>query len=217
MLAQQLRRLRDARTLDEIVVATTTEPRDDPVVKIAEAEGLRCFRGSETDVLGRYVGAARASSAEIVIRLTADCPLIDAGVVDRVTGTLVDGAREYDYASNVVHRTFPQGLDAEALFADTLERVDRLARSPEAREHVTWFIVSERPDLFLLGSVTDDEDNSDLRWTVDTPEDLDLVRALYEHLELETSKQDYRAIVAHVRAHPELAAAGDGSIRRRHG
>lgn len=217
MLAQQLRRLRDARTLDEIVVATTTESWDDPVAELAEAEDLRCFRGSETDVLGRYVGAARASGAEIVVRLTADCPLIDPGVVDRVTGMLVDGAGDYDYASNVVRRTFPQGLDAEALFFDTLERVDRLARTPDAREHVTWFVVSERPDLFLIGSVTDDEDNSDLRWTVDTPDDLELVRALYDRLDLETTKQDYRAIVAHVRAHPELAAAGDGSIRRGHG
>src|SRR5262249_13108735 len=126
MLAQQLRRLRDAVTLDEIVVATTTESRDDPVAEIAEAEDVRCFRGSESDVLGRYVGAARASGAEIVVRLTADCPLIDPGVVDRVTGLLVNGAGEYDYASNVVRRTFPQGLDAEALFVDTLERVDRL-------------------------------------------------------------------------------------------
>ena len=201
MLAQQLRRLRQARALTEIVVATTTDPRDDPVAELAEAEGSRCFRGSEADVLSRYVGAARASGADAVVRLTADCPLIDAGVVDRVTEMLVDGRAEYDYVSNVVRRTYPQGLDAEALFVDTLERVDRLASTPAAREHVTWFIASERPELFLIGSVTDDDNNSDIRWTVDTAEDLEHVRRLYTELDLDASPKDYRTILAHLHAH----------------
>jgi spore coat polysaccharide biosynthesis protein SpsF len=207
MLVQQLRRLVAAQSLTEIVVATTTEPEDDAVVELARGEGIRCFRGSDEDVLSRYVEAAHDSAADVVVRLTADCPLIDAGVVDAVTETLVDGPTQFDYASNVVHRTYPQGLDAEALFADTLERVDRLARSPEAREHVTWFIASERPELFLVGSVTDDEDNSDLRWTVDTAADLELVRRLYEDLDLAVSGLGYRDIVEHVRANPELATA----------
>jgi len=204
MLVQELRRLRDARTLSEIVVATTTQPRDDVVAELAEAEGVRCFRGDEDDVLRRYVEAARSSAADVVVRLTADCPLIDPGLVDQVAGTLVAGVAEFDYVSNVVRRTYPQGLDAEALFVDTLERVDRLARSREAREHVTWFITSERPELFVIGSVTDDHDNSDLRWTVDTPTDLELVRRLYDDLDLDASALDYRTILAHVRAHPEL-------------
>lgn len=207
MLVQQLRRLQDARTLAEIVVATTTQPRDDALAALAEAEGIRCFRGDEEDVLRRYVEAARSSAAEVVVRLTADCPLIDAGVIDDVTRMLMTGAAEFDYVSNVIRRTYPQGLDAEALFMDTLERVDRLARSPQAREHVTWFIVSERPELFVVGSVTDHHDNSDLRWTVDTAADLELVRRLYDALELGASALDYRAVVAHVRAHPELATA----------
>jgi spore coat polysaccharide biosynthesis protein SpsF len=211
MLSQQLRRLRDAHQLTEIMVATTTEPRDDPVAELADAEGIRCFRGSEADVLGRYVGAAHASEADVVVRLTADCPLIDAGVVDRVTGQLLDGANEYDYVSNVVRRTYPQGLDAEALFVDALERVDRQARSPEAREHVTWFVVSERPELFLVGSITDEEDNSDLRWTVDTSADLELIRRLYDELDLGTSRVAYREILAYVRSHPKLTAAAGGS------
>jgi spore coat polysaccharide biosynthesis protein SpsF len=208
MLAQLLRRLREARALTEIMVATTTESRDDAVVELAGTEGIGCFRGSEDDVLSRYVGAARNSGAEIVVRLTADCPLIDAGVVDRVVATLIDGAAEYDYVSNVVRRTYPQGLDVEALFVDTLERVYRLARSPEAREHVTWFVASERPELFLVGSVTDDEDNSDLRWTVDTPADLELVRRLYDELDLGTTPLGYRAILAQVRSHPQLTGFG---------
>lgn len=211
MLVQQLRRLQDARTLAEIVVATTTQPRDDALAALAEAEGIRCFRGDEEDVLRRYVEAARSSAAEVVVRLTADCPLIDAGVIDDVTRMLMTGAAEFDYVSNVIRRTYPQGLDAEALFMDTLERVDRLARSPQAREHVTWFIVSERPELFVVGSVTDHHDNSDLRWTVDTAADLELVRRLYDALELGASPLDYRTVVAHVRAHPELATANIGT------
>jgi spore coat polysaccharide biosynthesis protein SpsF len=215
MLVQQLRRLGRAQAIDEIVVATTTESRDDVVAELAEGEGLRCFRGSEQDVLSRYVEAARASSADVVVRLTADCPLIDPGVVDKVTEMLVHGAERFDYGSNVVSRTYPQGLDTEALFTDTLERIHRLATSTEAREHVTWYAYVEQPELFLIGSVTDDADNSDLRWTVDTPDDLERVRRLYEALDLGDSLLDYRSIVTYVRERPTSFDVQDAESRRR--
>lgn len=140
MLAQQLRRLKHCQRADEIVVATTGQATDDPVVRLAEQEGVRWFRGEEQDVLSRYLGAAREAGADIVVRITADCPLIDPGVVDRVIGELEQQSAGCDYASNVVQRTFPQGLDTEALFRDVLERVGRLARSAAAREHVTTYI-----------------------------------------------------------------------------
>jgi len=206
MLAQQLRRLTRCRQADEVVVATTGNPTDDPVVAVARAEGARWFRGSEGDVLERYVGAARDAKADVIVRVTADCPLIDPDVSDRVIDALASGPARCDYASNVAPRTFPQGLDSEALFADTLERVHRMARSASAREHVTPFIYRERPDLFLVHSVTDREDNSDLRWTVDEPADLELVRRLYHALGLGERAVGYRELLAYVRAHPELSA-----------
>lgn len=205
MLAQQLRRLKRCRHADEIVVATTTNATDDPVVTVARAEGARWFRGSETDVLSRYVGAARESKADIVIRTTADCPLIDPEVSDKVIEALESQGDKADYATNVIRRTFPLGLDTEALYTDTLLRVGRLARSASAREHVTLIIWKERPDLFLIHSLTDEQDNSDLRWTVDVAEDLEMVRRLYADMGLGERTVGYREILAYVRAHPSLA------------
>ncbi|RMF83582.1 MAG: acylneuraminate cytidylyltransferase [Nitrospinota bacterium] len=203
MLAQQLRRLKRCQRADEIVVATTGQVTDDPVVRLAEQEGVRWFRGEEEDVLSRYLGAAREAGADIVVRITADCPLIDPGVVDRVIGELEQQSAGCDYASNVIQRTFPQGLDAEALFRDVLERVGRLARSAAAREHVTTYIRWEHPELFLIRSVTDVVDNSDLRWTVDTPADLVLVRRLYQELNLAHQVLPYQEVIEYVRRHPE--------------
>lgn len=206
MLAQQLRRLRRARSLDEIVVATTVNATDDPVVRLADQEGVRWFRGSEADVLGRYVGAAREAGAEVVVRSTADCPLTEPAVIDAVVDALVAGADRLDYASNVIERSYPQGLDVEALFVDVLARVDRMGRSPGAREHVTQLILRERSELFAVHNVADGTDNSGLRWTVDTAADLQLVRTLYEELDLGSRVVGYRDVLAYVRARPALAA-----------
>jgi spore coat polysaccharide biosynthesis protein SpsF len=206
MLAQQLRRLQRAQSLDSIVVATSDRPDDDRIVEAARAAGVDAFRGSETDVLARCLGAARASRADVVVRVTADCPLIDGSVVDRVCRSLTG---DVDYAANVIRRTFPQGLDVEALHLDVLERVARMASSDAAREHVTWFVYRERHDLFEIASVEDSQDNSDLRWTVDRLSDLELVRELYRQLSLGEQPLAYLDIVQHVRAHPELRAAAD--------
>lgn len=206
MLAQQLRRVKACRAADEIVVATTTNKTDDPVIALAEQEDVRWFRGSENDVLSRYVGAAREAQADIVVRITSDCPLIDAEVSDTVIEELKDHTGEVDYVNNAMPRTYPRGLDTEAFFRDTLERMGRLAHSAPAREHVTHFLLEERRDLFVVRGVRDSEDNSDLRWTVDTPEDLAMVRRVYEGLQLGERVAPYRAILGFVRAHPEIAA-----------
>lgn len=214
MLAQQLRRVRAMGEIDEIVLATTALASDDPVAELGRREGVRVFRGGEHDVLARFVGAARESQAELIVRLTGDCPLVDPATSDRVVRELRERAPEKDYASNVLRRSYPRGLDTEAMFRDTLERAARMGRSPDAREHVTWFIHRERPELFRLHSVADGEDHSDLRWTVDTGEDLALVRRLYEELGLDEAVRPYREILAYVRAHPTLAAV-NREIRQR--
>ncbi len=210
MLAQQIRRLKQCTTVNAIVIATTTNQSDDLVVALAEQEEVDWFRGSESDVLSRFVGAARQAKADVVIRVTADCPLIDPQVVDRITLELMDHATECDYASNVTPRTYPRGLDAEVFFWDTLLRADRLAQSPLAREHVTTVIYSERSELFLQRSVVDKQNNADLRWTVDTPLDLELVRLLYSALDLGKREVPYQEVVAYVRANPELARMNQG-------
>jgi spore coat polysaccharide biosynthesis protein SpsF len=202
MLERELERLARCRLADEILLALTTNADDDPLVALADRLGLRWHRGSEHDVLSRYLGAAREAEADLVVRVTSDCPLIDPEEVDTVIEALDPQA---DYAANVLVRRLPRGLDAEALWRDTLERTARMATSTPAREHVTWFIHSERPDLFVTRSVARPYNAADLRWTVDTPEDLELARRLYADLDLAERPLALPEILAHVRAHPELA------------
>lgn len=204
MLAQQLRRLARAKMLDAIVIATTVNKTDDPLVDLARAEHVGVFRGDEHDVLGRYLGAARAQAADLVIRITADCPLIDPDVVDQVTARVLDPTDPCDYASNTITRSYPRGLDAEAFHRDVLERCARLATSQPAREHVTYFLHRERPDLFVTRQVTRATDASDLRWTVDTDEDLAMMRALYSELGAASATTD--EIIAALRKRPDLIA-----------
>jgi len=197
MLARVVMRLRAAKRVDAIVIATSIAIGDDAVVREAGRLGAGVFRGSETDVLARFVGAAASYRADAIVRVTADCPLLDPEVVDAVIAALGD---DVDYASNTHVRTYPRGLDVEALHRDTLVRIGRMATSAAAREHVTAFVM-EQPELFRTCQVCAERDDSDLRWTVDTDEDLALVRELYAAGEL-----GYRELVAHVRARPEIAA-----------
>jgi spore coat polysaccharide biosynthesis protein SpsF len=201
LIAHIARRLASCRLVDRVAVATTTDPRDDAVEREANQLGLFCFRGSEEDVLDRYLGAARRLDARAIVRVTADCPLIDAGVVDRIVESrALSGC---DYASNTIRRTYPRGLDAEVLTRETLERLARAAPPGPAREHVTW-LVHQRPAEYSRLSVEDVDDNADLRWTVDTDEDWQLVERLYIDLRLAERALPYREILAHARAHPEL-------------
>jgi spore coat polysaccharide biosynthesis protein SpsF len=202
MLAQELRRLSRARQIDAVVIATTVNASDDPVVELANAERVGCFRGDEFDVLGRFIGAAQQAAATVVVRVTGDCPLIDPAVVDAVVERVTDAGDRCDYASNTIERTYPRGLDVEAMHIDVLERMHRLAVSAPAREHVTYFLHRERPDLFEIRQVTRASDASDLRWTVDTDEDLELIRKLFDELRAADVSSD--ELIAAVRARPDL-------------
>jgi spore coat polysaccharide biosynthesis protein SpsF len=184
----------------------TGNATDDPLVELARRLGHRWYRGSEHDVLGRYAGAAREARADLVVRVTSDCPLIDPDEVDVVIDALEERRTSCDYASNRLEPQLPRGLDTEALWGDVLQRTDRLATSHAAREHVTWFCYAERPELFRLHAVRRPFSASDLRWTVDTPADLAMVRRLYEDLGLAERPLPLADVIAHVRAHPELAA-----------
>lgn len=204
MLERELARVRNAKTIDEVVVATTTNTTDEPVASLCARLDVGCFRGSEDDVLGRYLGAAAEANADVIVRITADCPLIDPDIIDGVVRALCDEGT--DYASNVLTRTYPRGLDVEALTRTALERCGALASSRPAREHVTWVIHSEAPEKFTRASVVAKANAADLRWTVDTPEDLAMVRRVYEGLGLAERSIAYPEILAWVRAHPEVVA-----------
>jgi spore coat polysaccharide biosynthesis protein SpsF len=181
MLSYVVGRVRAAKTLDEVVVATTTKPADDVIVAFCRERGVEYFRGSEEDVLDRYYQAAREHAADAVVRITSDCPLIDPQIVDKTVRAFLAGVTP-DYASNTLVRTYPRGLDTEVMTFAALEVAWREARQPYQRTHVTPYIY-ENPGRFRILTVTGDRDYSAYRWTVDTPEDLELVRAVYDRLQ----------------------------------
>jgi spore coat polysaccharide biosynthesis protein SpsF len=179
MLARVVNRVRRARLIDEVLVATTDQPADDAVVQECKRCSVAVFRGDEDDVLDRYFRAAQLTRAEVLVRITSDCPLIDPEVVDKTVQAFLDVRP--DYASNVVVRTYPRGLDTEVVSLPALERAWRLARQSYERTHVTPYIY-DHPAEFKIVSVTAPEDYSRYRWTVDTAEDLEFVRAIYTRL-----------------------------------
>jgi spore coat polysaccharide biosynthesis protein SpsF len=175
MLARVIERTRRARTIDRVIVATTTKAQDDPLAARARELAVEVYRGDEDDVLDRYYQAARHHALDVVVRITSDCPLLDPELVDRVVRPLLDPSSSVDYSANTLHRTYPRGLDIEAVPFATLERVWREARSTHERAHVFPYIY-EHPDQFSMAGIADAVDRSQMRWTVDTEEDLIFVR-----------------------------------------
>jgi spore coat polysaccharide biosynthesis protein SpsF len=176
MLSRVVARLRRTRLINEVLIATTDLAVDDAIVTECRKCSVPVSRGDERDVLDRYFRAAQLAKAEVVVRITSDCPLIDPEIADKTIGAFLE-ARP-DYASNVMQRTYPRGLDTEVMSLAALERAWRQASKLYEREHVTPYIY-EHPDEFKLLSVAGDEDHSSHRWTVDTQEDLEFVRAAY--------------------------------------
>ncbi len=200
MLAHIIERVARATLVDRVVVATTDLPRDDEVAALAAAHGAGVTRGPEDDVLTRYVMAAREHAADVVIRITADCPLTDPGVVDRVVGARAEHSA--DYASNVEPPTFPEGYDVEAFTAACLFRVDGEATLAYEREHVTVRI-REHLEAFQTVHVAHEPDLSWMRLTVDVPADLERVARLLSALP-DAPLPDLAAVVAAFEHDPTL-------------
>lgn len=179
MLFLQIERLLRCVEFDHLVVATSVDSSDDALAAACEEHGVACFRGSLNDVLDRFVQAALPYQPDTVVRLTGDCPLADSLVIDAVIRYFHAGA--YDYASNCVSPTFPDGLDVEVTRFSCLEQARQEAVMPSQREHVTPFLRAH-PERFKLGNYADVIDRSWMRWTVDEPEDFEFVRQVYEHL-----------------------------------
>lgn len=209
-LARVTHRLSRAERIQQIVIATTTSPLDDAIVTEAERNDIACFRGSEQDVLSRYLQAAERFRADVIVRITSDCPLIDPGIVDRVIVEAL--ASDADFASNCIRRTYPRGLDAEVFTLDALRRADNICEQPHYREHVTP-IFYDRPDLFRICSVTGGEDYTRYRWTLDTSEDLELIRAIYSRLD---NRDDFgwREVISLMEEHPELTEINSHVIQK---
>lgn len=179
MLVHQIERIRHSSRVNNIVVATSTMRDDDAIADLCRDHGIDSFRGSLHDVLDRFYQAAKQWQPRLIVRLTADCPLIDWQLIDATIEFLEHG--DFDYASNTIERSWPDGLDVEVMTPGTLEQAWHAGRQPEDREHVTPFVYSH-PERFRLGSYAHDEDMSAHRWTVDNQQDFEFVTDIFAAL-----------------------------------
>jgi len=200
MVACVMNRTSEAKALDDTIVATTTEPADDIIVDLCKERAWSFFRGSEDDVLDRYYRAALAFKADVIVRITSDCPLIDSEIVDLVISEFSTYYPEVEYVSNTLVRTFPRGLDVEVMSFEALKKAWQEDHNPAWREHVTPYIY-RNPEKFKIRNVVNDIDYSFMRWTVDTVEDLTFVRKIYDHFQDESFK--WKDVIQLLELHPD--------------
>jgi spore coat polysaccharide biosynthesis protein SpsF len=207
VLAQVVKRLQRSRRLRHVLVATTTRADDDALVTEAARLGVPVVRGPVEDVLARYAAAARQLDGDAVLRITSDCPLIDAGVIDDMLARhaeLVAAGTPCDYLSNTLERRLPRGLDAELVRSTALLQADAEARAPHEREHVTPYLY-QHPERFALHGWRAPVDASAQRWTLDTPQDLELLQTIYAALGDRALDTPWLEVLALVQTHPHWA------------
>ena len=199
MIELLLSRLSLSTELDEIVVATSEEKRDDKLESTVESLGFKCTRGSEKDVLNRFYKSAKFLEADVIVRITGDCPLVDSKLVDEC----IRGYKKFkvDYFSNIDPATYPDGLDIEVMSFQSLERANREADSDFDREHVTPYI--RNSDSFSKSSIQNEEDLSSQRWSVDEPEDLIVVTKIFEYFSPDIFF-DWKKVLELLKIRPEL-------------
>lgn len=171
-------RLTYAKKIDDIVIATTTNQKDNAIEQWCKENSIKCFRGSEDDVLNRYYCASVAFPSDVVVRITADDPFKEPAVIDRVITKLLD--EDYDIVTDNLPPSFPEGFDCEAFYFKALEEAEKTTKDAYEREHVTQYFY-HNPDKFKIGNVSNDVNLSAYRWTIDKDEDLEMVRAVFAH------------------------------------
>ncbi|MGD9834729.1 MAG: NTP transferase domain-containing protein [Piscinibacter sp.] len=201
MLSYQLERLRAVERADVIVVATSTSKADDPIDELCCEEGVSSVRGPELDVLSRYEKAAAACGASAIVRVTADCPLIDPDLIDESIRVFRESPDKPDFVSNMLQPTWPYGMAVEVFSRRCLAEANAEATDPDEREHVTPFIW-RRPDRYRLRSLTREPDLSRHRWTVDTPEDFELISRILGKLAARNADFRLEDVLAVLRRNP---------------
>jgi spore coat polysaccharide biosynthesis protein SpsF len=206
VLAWMVNRARRAKLVDDVVIATTTDPDDDAVATFGEQNGVPFYRGSMHDVLDRYYQAAKLQSADVIVRLTGDCPFIDSHMLDENIHTFLESDPPLDFAANrlPMDRTVPIGLDTEICTFLALETAWKETKEPHHREHVMPYFY-EHPERFNILHIKHKPDYGHLRWTVDTPEDLEFLQKIAAHF---SGRDDFNwlDVLEYVEAHPELSA-----------
>lgn len=202
LLEYQIERLKKVQLADMIVVATTLNGADRAITNLCDHLMIPYFCGSETDVLARYYETALTYQADLIIRVTSDCPLIDPCIIDQVIQFYLDFQIKYDYVSNCLQRTFPRGMDIEVLpFTILAQAFDQATKSAD-REHVTPFIYRQ-PNRYRLGHVKYHKDVSHYRWTVDTPQDFKLIEKIIEKIYPENPSFTLEDCLRLLQIHPE--------------
>ena len=217
MLWHIVHRVRSTPSIAEVVVATTDEARDEPVVAFCQSAGIPCFAGSETDVLDRFYQTAKQHRADPVLRITGDCPLADPGVIERVLALFATG--KFDHVgvatgAGALHETqgrFPDGLDAECFSFAALERAWKEATATSDREHVTPYIWRE-PGRFRVGTLRPDADYSQLRWTVDNADDFRFISRVYDALYSESRVFGMEDVLRFLAEHPDASNINQAAI-----
>ena len=208
LLARMVERVLAARSAGKVVVATTTDASDDPIVAICEQEGFACFRGDANDLLDRHYQAGLHFNATTVIKIPSDCPLIDPRVIDRIIGYYLDHPGEFDYVSNLHPATYPDGNDVEIMTMAALEAAWREATRPLEREHTTPYLW-ENPARFRIGNVIWEKGldySMSHRWTIDYEADYQFIAAVYDALYPNDPLFRLEDVLHYSAAHPEVEA-----------
>lgn len=209
-LERVIRRVQKSKYVDEVMVATTLNEEDIPIVQLVSGMGVRVFAGNPLDVLDRYYQAAKLIQPDYVIRITADCPVFDAGILDDAIEKLKP---ETDYMA-ALSETLADGLDLEIMRFEVLKRAWKNAKLASEREHVTMYIKNHQ-DLFQIQDYVSEIGNlHNERWTIDEPEDYLFIKNIYEHFEkLEKEEFDSRDILTYLNENPEIRNINQGFIR----
>jgi spore coat polysaccharide biosynthesis protein SpsF (cytidylyltransferase family) len=196
-----INRVQAAQLVDDILVATTSKKIDIKVVNLCSSIGIKCFSGSEEDVLDRYYQSAKSFKPEHIVRVTADCPLIDPEIIDSVIDLHLK--KKADYTSNVISGRFPDGEDVEVFTFNTLYRAWHDARLFSEREHVTPYM-KKNSDIFKIGSLDCNRDLSGKRWTLDNPEDYEFIKIIYRNLYPENHLFGMKEIIEFINNNPDI-------------
>lgn len=180
VLQQVIRRVSKSKLIDKVIVATSTNEEDNEIVEVAKKENIPFYCGSLENVLERYYNAAKLNDLDVIVRITSDCPCIDSEIIDEIIQNHID--LNVDYTSNSLKESYPRGIDVEVINFDALKRAYLEASENYEKEHVTPFIYKSHPTEFKINLYVQDEDNSDVRITLDTPQDYALLCCVYDNL-----------------------------------
>lgn len=210
MILRQIDRITRAKRINKLIVATSVHPSDDVLVELLERHGIETFRGPLENVYLRFLELIESESGNCFVRLTGDCPLVMPEIIDELLDSF--NPENYDYMSNTIVPSFPDGLDVEVFTRTSFLSLQNVPLSHEELEHVT-LAFHRNKDNFRLANFSGKPDRSNMRWTVDYPEDLAFVRSIYHHFLGQESTFGYQQVLEFLSSNPEVASVISASRR----